>query len=371
MINCSNPLYQYSSHKKEIDAAIRCVLNKGRYILGDEVKAFENEFSDYVGVPYGIGVGSGTEALHIALVACGIGRSDEVITPSHTAVATVAAIELTGAKAIFADIDPMHYTMNPDMVKSLVTPRTKAIVPVHIYGHPVDLNPILKIAAAKKIYVIEDCAQAHGAKYMDRQVGSFGDAACFSFYPTKNMGAIGDGGIVVTKDRKTAENIRSLREYGWLQHRISYMHGWNTRLDELQAAILRVKLKYLEEDNRKRIAIAEIYNNELAGTGIGLPSVKNNCRHVYHLYVARTGLRDRLKAALGKSGISTLVHYDPPVHLQPAYRGKSPGRTMLRHTERAAREVISLPMYPELKKQEVKKVCSAIRKFLKGATSND
>lgn len=366
MILCSNPLSQYISHKKEIDAAINRVLQNGRYILGGEVQVFEKEFARYIGVAYGTGVGSGTEALHIALAACGIGVGDEVITVSHTAVATIAAIELTGAKVVFTDIEPNYYTLDPRKIKSLITPKTKAIIPVHLYGQPADLDFILEIAKAKQLYVIEDCAQAHGATYKGKAVGSFGDMACFSFYPTKNLGAVGDGGMVVTNNHKLAEKAGLLREYGWAQRNVSSIQGWNTRLDELQAAILRVKLKYLDEDNQKRCELATFYNRQLADTGLVLPSLRQDCQHVYHLYVVRTPKRDALQKALKEQEISALIHYPLPVHLQPAYSGKVFGSD-LRETEQVAKEVISLPMYPELQKNEIKKICSAVKQFFKGA----
>lgn len=367
MILCGNPLSQYISHKKEINAGINRVLQKGRYILGEEVRAFEEEFAGYIGVSYGVGVGSGTEALHIALAACGIGSGNEVITVSHTAVATVAAIELSGARALFADIEPDYYTLDPKKIESLLTPKTKAIIPVHLYGQPADLDFLLRIAKKNKLYLIEDCAQAHGARYKGKLVGSFGNMACFSFYPTKNLGGIGDGGIVVTNSRRLAEKARLLREYGWQQRNVSCIPGWNTRLDELQSAILRIKLKYLDEDNQKRSELAAFYNRQLADTGLVLPSVRQGCEHVYHLYVARSTKRDALQKILKEAGISAAVHYPVPVHLQPAYRVRFSGRGSLKETEKAAKEVVSLPMYPELRKSEIKKVCSVIKQFFKGA----
>jgi dTDP-4-amino-4,6-dideoxygalactose transaminase len=366
MILCSNPLSQYQSHKKEINEAITKVLNKGWYIFGEEVKSFEKEFAEYIGVGHGIGVGSGTEAIHVALAACGIGAGDEVITVSHTAVATVSAIEMAGARAVFQDIEAQFYTMNPTDLDKLITARTKAIVPVHIYGQPVDLEPILEIAKRKKIYVIEDCAQAHGASYKGKKVGSFGHMACFSFYPTKNLGAIGDGGMIVTNDSKLAEKSSFLREYGWAERYISHIAGWNSRLDELQAAILRVKLEYLDEDNRRRNQLAKIYNKELAETGLVLPAVRREFGHVYHLYVVRSDKRAQLQKFLKEQDIGTLIHYPVPIHLQPAYKEKGVNNTTLPETEKAAKEILSLPIYPELKEAEVQKVCAEIKRFFKG-----
>ena len=257
MILCSNPKAQYQAHKEEIDSAIQRVLDKGWYILGDETKAFESEFAAYIGVDHGIGVGSGTEALHIALAACGIGLGDEVITVSHTAVATVAAIELAGATPVLVDIDPDYYTLNPDKLESAISPRTKAIIPVHLYGQPADLTPILEIARQHGVLLIEDCAQAHGAMYGGRRIGAWGDIACFSFYPTKNLGALGDGGMVVTNDSALAERARLLREYGWAERYVSSIPGLNSRLDEVQAAVLSVKLRFLDADNEARALLAQ------------------------------------------------------------------------------------------------------------------
>ena len=364
MILCSNPLQQYFSYKEDIDAAIARVLNGGWYILGEETKAFEREFSSYIGVTHGIGVGSGTEALHIALSACGVARGDEVITVSHTAVATVAAIELTGAIPVFVDIEPDFYTMNADAIEEAITPKTKAIVPVHLYGQPVDMDPVLIVARKHGIFVVEDCAQAHGAKYHDRMVGSWGDIACFSFYPTKNLGALGDGGMVVTDNHDLANRVRLLREYGWAARYVSHIPGWNTRLDEIQAAILRVKLLHLDDDNRKRSQIAGLYVRELSGTSLTLPVERDGVTHAHHLYVVRSVERDSMQAFLRIKDIGALVHYPVPIHLQPAYRERLVTGKGLPETEKAAREVLSLPMYPELRAEEIMTVVSTMKKFM-------
>lgn len=364
MILCSNPLSQYLSYKADIDAAISRVLNGGWYILGEETRAFEAEFASYIGVAHGIGVGSGTEALHIALAACGVQRGDEVITVSHTAVATVAAIELTGAIPVFVDIEPDFYTMNPEAIEGAITPKTKAIVPVHLYGQPADMNPILDVARKHGIFVVEDCAQAHGAKYHHRTVGSWGDIACFSFYPTKNLGALGDGGMVVTGNPDLANRVRLLREYGWAERYVSHIPGWNTRLDEIQAAILRVKLLHLDDDNRKRHQIAGLYEKKLTGTSLTLPEERDGVTHAYHLYVVRAGERDILQAFLKIRDIGVLVHYPVPIHLQSAYRGRLTTGKGLPETEKAAREVLSLPMYPELKTEDIMTVVSTVTQFM-------
>ena len=364
VIPCGNPLAQYLAHKDEIDEAIHRVLGKGRYILGDEVAAFEKEFSGYVGVSHGIGVGSGTEALHLALASCGVGPGDEVITVSHTAVATAAAIELCGAVPVFADIRPDLYTMDPGKLEPLITSRTKAVIPVHLYGQSADLAPIMEIAARHGLKVIEDCAQAHGAQYRCKRTGSYGDIACFSFYPTKNLGALGDGGMVITNNAALAERARLFREYGWEERYVSRVPGWNTRLDEIQAAVLRIKLRYLDEDNGKRAAVAALYDKGLAGLrGLILPACRADSHHVYHLYVVRSVVRDELQSFLASKGVGSLVHYPVPVHLQPAYSGRLARGAELAETERAAKEVLSLPMYPELPGPDVGKVIEAAAAF--------
>jgi len=361
MILCANPKAQYLSHKGEIDAAISRVLEGGRYILGEEVTAFEEEFSRYIGVRNGVGVGSGTEALHIALAASGIGDGDEVITVSHTAVATVTAIKQTGANAVLVDIEPGYYTLDPSKIEKVITSRTKALVPVHLYGQSADLSSILQIAQKHKLKVIEDCAQAHGATYTGRRVGSIGDMGCFSFYPTKNLGAIGDGGMIVTNDGELAGKMRLLREYGWKERYVSHIPGWNSRLDEMQAAVLRVKLRHLDADNRKRQKIAEIYDSELPGEGLMTPLKRTDSEHVYHLYVVKAKARDEMIRHLKNNNVQASIHYPVPIHLQPAYREH--GRSDLKETEKTAGEILSLPIHPELSSSEIQLVIDAIRRF--------
>jgi len=358
LIPCANPKAQYLAHKQEIDDAVRRVLESGWYILGDEVRAFEEEFAAYLGVSHSVAVGNGTEALHLALVACGIGHGDEVVTVSHTAVATVAAIELAGARPVFVDIDPATYNMDPDLLEKGITSKIKAVIPVHLYGHPAPMEEILAIARDYGLCVIEDCAQAHGAIYRGKRVGSFGDMACFSFYPTKNLGALGDGGAVVTSDPELAEKARLLREYGWAERYVSHIPGWNSRLDEVQAAILRVKLKHLDFDNSNRIKLAELYSEGLFETDIALPMVQKGAVHVYHLYVIRVKERGSLQAYLRSKDIGAMVHYPMPVHLQPAYEKNA---VSLPNSEIAAREVLSLPMYPELTESQVQFVIDSIK----------
>jgi dTDP-4-amino-4,6-dideoxygalactose transaminase len=363
MLLCGNPRAQYLAHKDEIDAAVARVLDGGRYILGAEVEAFENEFARYIGAASALGVGSGTEALHVALAACGVGPGDEVVTVSHTAVATVAAIGLCGARPVFVDIRPDTFTMDVAGLEAALGPRTKAIVPVHLYGHPADIVDIVAIAKRRRLRVVEDCAQAHGASVAGRKVGTFGDVGCFSFYPTKNLGAVGDGGAVTTSDPELANAMRLLREYGWAERYVSSVSGWNSRLDELQAAILRVKLQHLDEDNAARKRVASEYAEGLAGTGLSLPKESAGVSAVYHLYVARSLQRDALLDHLKAHGVGALVHYPVPVHMQPAYRPRSPERVSLIETERAAREVVSLPVYPEFGSADVKRVVEAVRGF--------
>jgi dTDP-4-amino-4,6-dideoxygalactose transaminase len=359
MILCSNPKAQYVAHKEEIDAALARVLSGGWYILGQEVKAFEEEFAAYCGVKHGVGVGSGTEAVHLALRACDIGPGDEVITVSHTAVATVSAIELCGATPVMVDIEPDHFTIDPEKVRAAITARTKAIVPVHIYGQPVELGAILELGKKHGVRVIEDCAQAHGATYHGKRVGSWGDVGCFSFYPTKNLGALGDGGLVVTNDARLAENLRLLREYGWAERYVSHTVGFNSRLDEIQAAVLRCKLRHLDADNATRLRHADTYDNSLRELSLTLPKRRAGATHVSHLYVVRTPGRDRVLAQVRKDGVGALIHYPVPVHLQPAYRHRGRGEGSLPVTERAAREILSLPMYPELAPNELEAVVKA------------
>ncbi|MBI1878567.1 MAG: DegT/DnrJ/EryC1/StrS family aminotransferase [Chloroflexi bacterium] len=351
---------QYHALQAEIEAAITRVLASGWYILGKETRAFEAEFAAYIGVTYGVGVASGTDALALALRAVGVEPGDEAITVSHTAVATIAAIEQAGARPVFVDIDPVTFTLDPAQLERAVSARTRAIVPVHLYGHPADLEPILAIARRYGLAVVEDCAQAHGASYQGQRVGSFGDAAAFSFYPTKNLGAVGDGGIVVTNRAEVAEQLQLLRQYGWARRYISQIRGYNSRLDELQAAILRVKLSYLETWNERRRELAGHYTTRLASRGLVLPRVVGPVKHGYHLYVVRAPDREELLAYLRAQGIGVQVHYPTPVHLQPAYADLGFGPGSLPETERAATEILSLPLYPEMSEAALEQIIQAI-----------
>ena len=354
---------QYLTIRQEIDHAVARVLQSGMYILDREVSAFEQEFAEYCGVGQAIGVASGTDALHLALLACGVGHGDEVITVSFTSVATVAVIEYTGAKPVLVDIDPRTLTIDTDKVLSAITPRTRAVIPVHLFGCPADLAMLQEICCSRGIYLIEDCAQAHGASWMNKKVGAWGNIAAFSFYPTKNLGAYGDGGAVVTNDLALAEKAHSLRQYGWEQRQISYSKGINSRLDELQAAILRVKLKHLDQWNTRRREIAAHYDQWLSGTGITLPSTPVEGYSIFHEYVIRSPYRDNLQSYLDEHGIISLVNYPVPVHLQPAYEELGYKKGDLPASEEASSQVLSLPIYPEMTDEMVEHICQLIRGY--------
>lgn len=355
---------QYQSIQIELDEALKRVITKGIYILGDEVSAFEDEFAKYCNASHAVGVASGTDALTLSLLSCDVKAGDEVIAPSHTAVATIAAIEMTGAKPVLVDIDIERYTLDPHQVEKAITDKTRAIIPVHLYGCPADLTPILQIARQRNIFVIEDCAQAHGAKYQGQRAGSHGDIAAFSFYPTKNLGAFGDGGMIITNDSSLAEKAKLLRQYGWKSRYVSEVKGMNSRLDELHAAMLRVKLKYLDAWNARRRDLANLYMALLQNTEIVLPMQPKDCEHVFHQFLIRHSKRDALKEYLKEKGIHTLIHYPVPVHLQPAYENLGYVLGSLPLTEKVADEVLSLPMYPELTEEQVKFVCKCIIEFV-------
>jgi len=367
MIAQTDPRAEYLAYRDEINRAIQDVLNSGRYILGTEVQAFEHEFAEFIGARFGVGTASGTDALYLALRATGIGPGDEVLTVPHTAVATVAAIEMCGATPVLVDIDADTYTMDPERLQAAFSARAKAVLPVHLYGHPADMAPILAIARQHGLAVVEDCAQAHGATYGDKQVGSIGDISAFSFYPTKNLGAIGDGGLVATNDPGLAEKVKLLRQYGWQERYVSKVTGWNSRLDELQAAILRVKLRHLTEGNQRRRQLAEQYNFGLSHLPVAIPSNKSGIGHVYHQYVIRHENRKDLQAFLAARSIVTLVHYPVPIHLQPAYRGRLGDVGSFPVSERAALEVLSLPLYPELTESQINSVVQAIADYCRHA----
>jgi dTDP-4-amino-4,6-dideoxygalactose transaminase len=354
---------QQQLQSREIADALARVVESGWYILGTEVEAFEAEFARELGYAHAAGVANGTDALTLCLMALGVKRGDKVATVSHTAVATVAAIEMVGAHPVLVDIDPTTYTMDPvALERTLEAFRpVAAVIVVHLYGHPADLDAIANTTRAHGAKLIEDCAQAHGASAGGYPVGSRAEAAAFSFYPTKNLGALGDGGLVVTHDAEHMKRVRWIREYGWQQRYISAVPGINSRLDEMQAAVLRVKLPNLKAGNRRRAEIAAAYDHGLKETGLVLPSRHGEVTHAYHQYVVRSNARDVLRARLSERGIGTNIHYPVPVHRQPAYAQRvalDPGS--LRETERAALEVLSLPMYPELTDQAVRAVIDAV-----------
>ena len=364
----ADPGAGYRAQQAEIDAAVARALSSGWYILGKEGEAFEAEYAAWQGAQRAIGCANGTDALALALRGLGIGPGATVVTVSHTAVATVAAIEMVGAVPLLLDIDPDTYTMDPDELAAVLDdpppglPPIRAVIPVHIYGQSCDLAPMLAAAAKHGVVVIEDCSQAHGASYAGRKVGNHGQVACYSLYPTKNLGALGDGGVLTTDDAALADRIGAIRQYGWKERYISADVGVNSRLDELQAAILRVKLTRLDANNARRQAIAAAYDAALAGGRFAPLARRAGDAHVFHQYVLRVPDRAALMARLRAEGIATAIHYPVPVHLQPAYRGRTPmGPAGCAETARAASEVMSLPMFPELTDVQVERVCAALR----------
>lgn len=362
----------FEDHRQEVTDAVVRVLESGWYILGAEVRAFEEEFARHFDFNGAVGVANGTDAIALALRCLGIGAGDRVATVSHTAVATVAAIEMVGASPLFVDVNSDTYTMDPealaqtlDSLKPSEAATIKAVIAVHLYGNPADVPAIVKVASRFEAKVIEDCAQSHGAKLDGRFVGNMADMATFSFYPTKNLGAFGDGGMVVAANSELLQRVRRLREYGWSRRYVSDVAGVNSRLDELQAAILRVRLRYLDAGNRRREAIAAAYDNGLAKTGLVLPIRRAGATHVYHQYVVRHPDRDRLQAGLKQKGIGTNIHYPVPVHRQPAYAGKfDPAKGGLDTTDEAAKQILSLPMYPELSDAMVETIIDAVRSLV-------
>lgn len=362
ILNVADPRAGYLALKAEIDPAISEVLQAPSYILGPFVERFEAEMAAYVGMPHGIGVNNGTDAIHLALRGLGIGPGDEVITVSHTAVATVAGVRMAGAEPVLVDVDPVTYTISVEAARGAITPRTKAILAVHLYGHPADVGGLLELCSEKGIRLVEDCAQAHGATFDGRMAGSFGVVSTFSFYPTKNLGAIGDAGMVLTSDAEVADRIRLLRQYGWETPQHSLIEGWNSRMDPLQAAILSVKLRHLPAHIERRRALAARYTAALANLPIGLPEEVRNCRHAYHLFVVRVAderTRDGVREYLRGFAVNAGIHYPFPVHLQKAYAGKLRAGPMA-VTEAAAGTVLSLPLYPEMSDADVDRVCSGV-----------
>ena len=368
MINIpqTDPYANYLSHKDQIDNAILRVLDSGTYIMGNEVSSFEEEFAKFIGCDFVAGVASGTDAIDLALRSLGIGVGSVVFTVSHTAVATVAAIERTGATPILVDIAPDTYNMDVVCLENAIkaySDESAAIVPVHLYGHPADMESIMRIADDYGLFVVEDCAQAHGASILNKKVGTWGHLSAFSFYPTKNLGALGDAGAVASNDLHLIEKVRHLQEYGWTKRYISEMPGINSRMDPIQAAVLRIKLTRLDEENKKRNISAEIYNDAFSILNIQLPYVKNDVSHVFHQYVVRVEHRDELREFLYERGISTGIHYPLPVHQQPAYNGRIVIHDHLKHTETISSNILSLPMYSELSSVDVDMVIREIMRW--------
>ncbi len=353
---------QYQGIKEEVLAGMGEALEGMQLFLGKNVQAFEAEFATYCGTEFAIGVGSGTEALHLALLACGVRPGDEVITVSHTFFATVEAIALLGARPVFIDIEHETYNIDPSQIERRISSKTKAILPVHLYGHPANMDPILELAEKYKLKVIEDACQAHGAEYQGRRTGSLGDAGCFSFYFTKNLGAYGEAGMIVTSDPDIAKNCRILRDHGQGSKYHHSLLGVNSRLDEIQAAVLRVKLPHLDEWNERRRSLAQAYDAALPPSMVK-PQEMPWAKHVYHLYVIRTPDRDQLRAWLETKGVATAMHYPVPIHLQEACRGRCGSDGFLPVTERLTGEIVSLPMYPELGAEEVRYVCDCVWEF--------
>ena len=355
---------QFQALKKEIHEAIEGVFDSGCFILGEKVKRFEEEFSAYCGCRYGVGVGSGTEALHLVLVACGIGYGDKVITVPNTAVPTVSAITFAGATPLFVDVEQQTCNMDPNKLEDFLkreikvkgSSTIKAIIPVHLYGHPADMDPIMELAEIYNLKVIEDACQAHGAEYKGRKVGSIGDAGCFSFYPTKNLGGYGDGGIIVTDNINLSEKLTQLRNYGQKNRYISPTKGFNSRLDEIQAAILLVKLRHLDGWNEQRREKAHLYNNLLNDSDVESPVESDYARHIYHLYVIKCKERDKLKERLESQGVQTLIHYPIPIHLQGAYVNLDMKKSSFPVAERNCNSILSLPLYPELENCSIEEI---------------
>ena len=362
MILCANPRAQFQSYQTEIEEAVLAVMRGNQYVIGEQVLWLEQEFSDYIGTDSAVGVANGTDAIELSLRALDIGVDDEVITVSHTAVATIAAIEAVGASPVLVDIEPNFYTINSSMLEEVLTKKTKVVIAVHLYGQSANMDGIKSFCDDNNLFLIEDVSQAHGAKYKNKRLGSIGDIGCFSCYPTKNLGAMGDAGLITTSNSNLAVKIRMLREYGW-KHRLSQLPGRNSRLDELQAAILRVKLKYLDVDNEKRRQLAQYYITNLSDSRVILPAIRSNTESVFHLFVVQVSKRKELLKHLLNAGIQAGIHYPVPVHLQPAYKNRISIASNMSITEALADNIISLPIYPELTMQDAEKITSTVNSY--------
>ncbi len=353
----------YQEQKSEIDAAIAAVLESGWFILGPQVEAFEAEFAASLGVKYCVGVGNGLDALHLGLLALGVGPGDEVIVPSNTYIATWLAVTYTGATPVPVEPVAATYNLDPARIEAAITPRTKVILPVHLYGQAADIDPIMEIARRHNLRVLDDAAQAQGARYKEQYVGSLCDITAWSFYPGKNLGAYGDAGAITTNDAELADRVRVLRNYGSRVKYINEVVGFNSRLDEMQAAILRVKLKKLEEWNARRRTIANLYLENLQGLDLVLPEVPDNTEPTWHLFVVRHRQRDDLQKYLTQNGVGTLIHYPIPPHMQEAYKSLGIIEGSLPISENIHREVLSLPMYPQLTDSQVREVTTTLRRY--------
>jgi dTDP-4-amino-4,6-dideoxygalactose transaminase len=351
---------QYQVIKPEIDEAIESIISRSAFVGGEDVRKFEEEFAAYCEAKACVGVGNGTDALYLTLRAMGIGPGDEVITVAHTFIATSEAISMAGARPVFVDIREDTMLMDPALVEQAITPRTKAIIAVHLYGQPCDMDAIMQIAERHGLKVVEDAAQAHGARWRGRRVGSIADAACFSFYPGKNLGAFGDAGAVVSNDLELIDRVRMVANHGRLEKYTHKMEGVNSRLDAMQAAILRVKLRHLDAWNESRRSHADFYFESLSGGDMQMPVVSENAEPVWHLFVVRVADREALQTTLKNEGIATGVHYPVPLHQQPAYENSDTARNRLPVTERVAATVVSLPMYPELTDSELERIVNAM-----------
>lgn len=369
MIPTNDLLAGYLQHRTEIDEAVRRVLESGWYILGKEVEAFEREFADWLGVRTAVGVANGTDALMLALRAAGVQPGDGVLTVSHTAVATVAAIEMAQALPLLVDVDEHSYIMDPNKLAAAIRTaqklgiRCRAIVPVHLYGNACEMESLASIAAENELVIVEDCSQSHGARYKGQMTGTFGTVSAYSLYPTKNLGALGDAGVIVTSSSEIENLLRKLRQYGWQERNNSLVPGVNSRLDELQAAILRVRLKHLDANNLQRQRIAGLYDEGLRELPVILPERRSDCEHVFHQYVIRGDRRDDLQTFCRRHGVSTMIHYPLPVHQQSAYAGRLPVVCPLDVTERLVRGILSLPISPSQSPEVTRQVIAVIRKF--------
>ena len=354
---------QYKKIAGEINEKISHVIQKGDFILGEELELFEKEFANYCGTNYAVGVGSGNDALILSLLACGIKPQDEVITAVNTFAATVEAISFTGAKPVLVDIDPASFNIDLNLLEKAITQKTKAIIPVHLYGQPVNMDKVKEIADRHNLFIIEDACQAHGAEYNNKKAGSFGLASAFSFYPGKNLGAYGDGGMVTTNDKDVEEKVRMLRNHGQKQKYSHELKGFTSRLDTIQAGILRIKLKYLDDWNKSRNLLAKMYDELLKGTSLKTPEVGPLTSHVFHLYVVRSKKRDELLNFLKEKEIYAGIHYPVPIHLLPAFKDLGYKEGDFPVAEQAAKEILSLPIYPELTERSVSFVVDAIKEF--------